>query len=82
MSENYELKAGSKYSIGFSDEENPPIMGEFLGYTMIGTESAIVLKRSPGNKIRFIPVSQIFYIDLIESAEEPAVRSRPENLYG
>lgn len=82
MSENYELKVGSKYDIHFPDDDNS-FCGIFLGYSMVGTESAIVVKTVSGREmIRFIPVSQIFYMDLVESAEEPVVRSRPENLYG
>jgi len=82
MSENYELKAGSKYDIHFSDDDTS-FYCIFLGYSMMGTESAIVVKTISGREmVRFIPVSQIAYMDLVESAEEPVARSRPENLYG
>ncbi len=76
--ESYELTAGSQYDVTVPEEE--PIRGCFAGYTMIGTESAIVLKMD-GDKIRFIPVAQILYIDLIEAAK-PERKERPEHLYG
>ncbi len=79
MSENYELTVGSKYQVELPDDIS--ILGTFCGYSMIGTESAIVMKVER-DRIRFIPVAQITYLDLVASAEEPAARSRPENLYG
>ncbi len=79
MSENYELTVGSRYSVELPDDIT--IRGTFCGYSMIGTESAIVMKVENG-RIRFIPVAQITYMDLLMSAEEPARSSRPENLYG
>ena len=76
--ESYELTAGSQYEVTIAEED--PIRGCFVGYAMIGTESAIVLKMD-GDKIRFIPVAQILYIDLIEAAK-PERKERPEHLYG
>ena len=79
MSENYELKVGSKYLVKTSEEEDT--IGCFVGYSMIGTESAVVIS-TEGNRVRFIPVAQIVYIDLLQSAEEPERRAQPEHLYG
>ena len=76
--ESYELTVGSMYSVNLP--EDVTIRGSFAGYAMIGTESAIVLKMD-GDKIRFIPVAQILYIDLIEAAK-PERKERPEHLYG
>ena len=78
--ESYELTVGSMYSVNLP--EDVTIRGSFAGYAMIGTESAIVLKvNGDENKIRFIPVAQIVYIDLIQAAK-PERKERPEHLYG
>ena len=77
--ETFELKIGSKYLVRTSEEDDT--IGRFAGYTMIGTESAIVV-RMEGEKIRFIPVTQISYMDLLESCCEPEHRPQPEHLYG
>ena len=79
MTDQYELKAGSKYLIRTSEEDDT--IGHFVSYSMIGTESALVI-RMEGDRIRFIPVTQISYMDLLESAEEPEHRSQPEHLSG
>lgn len=42
MSENYELKTGSKYLIRTCEEEDT--IGHMAGYAMIGSESALVIK--------------------------------------
>jgi hypothetical protein len=76
--ESYELTVGSRYTVTLSEEES--FDGTFVGYAMIGTESAIVLNMK-GDKIRFIPVAQIVYIDLLEAAK-PERKDRPEQLYG
>ena len=76
---NYELEIGSKYLIRTSEDDDT--IGRFAGYTMIGTESALVI-RMDGDRIRFIPATQISYMDLLESAEEPEHRPQPEHLYG
>lgn len=77
--DSYELKVGSRYCIRFSEDLD--YSGTFQGYTMIGTESAVVMK-DDRDKIRFIPVAQISYIDLLVSVQEPERRSQPEHLYG
>lgn len=76
--ESYELTVGSRYAVTLSEEES--FNGTFVGYAMIGTESAIVLEKS-ANRIRYVPVAQILYIDLIEAAK-PERKERPEHLYG
>ena len=76
----YELTVGSKYLIRLPDEDDT--IGFFMGYTMIGTESAVVI-RMDGDKIRFIPVTGITFLDILESASsEPEHRPQPEHLYG
>ena len=76
----YELTVGSKYLIRLPDEDDT--IGLFMGYTMIGTESAVVVKMD-GDRIRLIPVTGLTFLDLLESAsQEPEHRSQPEHLYG
>ena len=77
--ETYELKVGSKYLIRTSEDDDT--LGHFVGYSMLGTESAIVI-RMEGDRIRYVPVTQISFMDLLESAEQPEHRSQPEHLYG
>lgn len=80
MSDEHSLKTGSKLLIATSEDENA--IGHFKGYTMIGSESALVIEMD-GGRVRYIPVSQISYMDLLESVEEkPSVKERPEHLYG
>jgi len=76
--ESYELTVESMYSVNLPEDKM--VVGRFVGYSMIGTESAIVL-RMKDDKIRFIPVAQIVYIDLIAAAK-PERKERPEHLYG
>ena len=76
--ESYELTVGSRYDVHLPEDEI--VHGLFAGYCMIGTESAIVMNMN-GDKLRFIPVAQILYMDLIEAAK-PERKERPEQLYG
>lgn len=81
--DTYELRTGSKYLVKMSDEGET--IGVFEGYVMIGSESAIVIRCNIGaDRIRFIPVTQIVYMDLLESSEETEskTKSQPEHLYG
>ena len=76
----YELKIGAKYLIRSAEDEDT--IGVFSGYAIIGSESALVI-RMDGGKIRFCMVSQITYMDLLEtSAEDERSKKRPEPFYG
>ncbi|MDD7423836.1 MAG: hypothetical protein PUK31_02375 [Candidatus Methanomethylophilaceae archaeon] len=76
----YELKIGAKYLIRSAEDEDT--IGVFSGYAIIGSESALVI-RMDGGKIRFFMVSQITYMDLLEtSAEDERSKKRPEPFYG
>ncbi len=77
--ESYELTVESMYSVNLPEDVS--VVGRFVGYSMIGTESAIVLRMND-DKIRFIPVAQIVYIDLLIEAEKSERKDRPEHLYG
>ena len=76
----YELKIGAKYLIRSAEDEDT--IGVFSGYAIIGSESALVI-RMDGGKIRFFMVSQITYMDLLEtSAEDERSKKRLEPFYG
>lgn len=67
MDSDLEIRKGWKYLIrsGRSDE----ITGTFKGYSMIGNETAVVMDSGSGT-IRYIPVSKIQYITLLEKNDE------------
>jgi len=73
------LTEGWKYSVAI--DKGPVSDGTFRGYTMLGTESAIVMQMSEGTT-RIIPAASIIYIDLIESGErKPTNEKKPESVY-
>ena len=76
---NCELTVGSLIDITMPEDVS--FHGAFVGYTMIGTESVLVIKVN-GEKTRYVPVAQIVYIDLVKSAECVERKERPEHLYG
>ena len=83
MNVDYELSIDSKYLVKMVDEED--IIGFFQGYSMIGDTPAIVFKicEEDKEKIRFIPVTNISYLDLIEYLKkEKKLDKKPEHLYG
>lgn len=76
----YNLCMGSKYLIRSAEDEDT--IGTFSGYTMVGDEPAMVI-RMEGDRIRFFMVSQITYIDLLESVGDgDSSKKRPEPFYG
>jgi hypothetical protein len=72
------LREGGRYSV--ATEKGTGSKGVFMGYTMIGNESAIVLRLSDG-VTRIIPVMKIAYIDVIEDTDRKK-EERPEMYYG
>ena len=75
-----EITVGSKYLIRSAEEEDT--IGIMCGYTMIGSESALIISMD-GGRIRFFMVSQITYMDLLESsADEDRSKKKPEPFYG
>ncbi len=65
------LKTEGKYLIRIADEDDT--IGVFKGYSSLGGDTAMVIEMD-GGKIRFIPISQIVYIDQLEipcSQEQP-----------
>ena len=81
MSEKGELglTEGWRYSVVI---DNGPVSdGTFKGYTMLGTESAIIIQTSEG-ATRIIPVASVIYIDLTGSGEsKPISEKKPESAY-
>lgn len=76
----YEIIPGSKYLIRSAEDEDT--IGIFVGYSMIGSESALVI-RMDGGRIRFFMVSQITYMDLLESSvDDDRSKKVSEPFYG
>jgi hypothetical protein len=73
------LVEGWRYSV--TTEKEPKSRGVFKGYTMLGSESAIVLQLS-GGMIRMIPIVRIMHIDLIGPGERKRTEEKkPESGY-
>ena len=80
MSDNFEIKIGSKYLIKIADQEDT--IGHFAGYAMLGSESALVF-RMDGDRIRYVPAGQIILMDLLEAADKEEKKPKTaELLYG
>ena len=76
----YEITPGSKYLIRSAEDEDT--IGVFVGYSMIGSESALII-RMDGGRIRFFMVSQITYMDLLESSvDDDRSKKVSEPFYG
>lgn len=70
------LNIGGKYLVKIADEQDT--IGIFKGYFALGGDTAIVMEMAD-EKIRFIPVGQIIYIDVLEATpkeECPEPKSR------
>ena len=62
----FSLKLSSKYLVRIADEDDT--IGIFRGYSSLGGDVAMVIEMDTG-KMRFIPLSQIVYIDQLETIE-------------
>ena len=70
-SKDIALKREGKYLIRIVDEDDT--IGLFKGYSSLGGDVAMVIEMD-GGRMRFIPLSQIVYIDQLEvpvSQEQP-----------
>ena len=74
---NNELKTGSVYAVTVDGEE---ITGAFLGYVMIGTETALVLKDEEGKV--YVPSASITIMRLVQQAPEEGPESPKDVYYG
>ena len=75
-----EIVKGWKYLVKIAEEEDT--IGTFRGYSMIGSESAVVIEIAD-KKLRFIPAEQILYMDLLENSqkEEPKTSKKGMDIY-
>lgn len=67
MNDVPEIRKGSKCRVKVMDEAETE--GEFLGYTMMGSENALVLRTQDG-VARFMIMANISYLDLTDQAPE------------
>lgn len=70
--EMIEFKKGGSYTVLSNSGSETPMktQGEFVGYTILGEESAVVFRVKKKNEkftLRLIPVSNMFYIEFNES---------------
>ena len=66
------LKTGARYHVKMTEEDE--VYGIFRGYSSLGGDVALVIERRENGMMRFIPLSQIIYIDQLdkpEAEEEP-----------
>lgn len=68
------LNSEGKYLVRIADEDDT--IGIFKGYAALGGDTAIVIEMD-GGKIRFVPVAQIVYIDVLEPGV-PEVKDTPK----
>jgi len=76
--EEFGLVEGWRYAV--TTDKDPKSKGEFKGYVMIGSESAIVLQMSEGIT-RMIPVTRIVHIDSLGSGERRKIERNQESVY-
>ncbi len=82
LTENeFMLNKGGRYLIRIPEEEDT--IGTFRGYCALGEDTALVIEMAEG-KIRFVPTSQITYVDVLEAGvkERPASIARNDVNYG
>ena len=72
------LDVGGKYSVRVADEDDT--VGIFKGYCALGEDTAVVMEKEDG-KIRFIPVAQIVFIDVLEAKGRGRVTKLPDVNY-
>ncbi len=65
MEGEFLVSVGSKYRVNHGDEEMT--VGVFIGYSAMGTETAMVFRLDDGT-LRFVSLAQIIYLDLLEEA--------------
>jgi uncharacterized protein (DUF427 family) len=77
-----EICKGTKYLVRITEQKEDTI-GVFKGYSMMGSETVLVMEMS-GGKLRYIPVEQISYLDLLESGakNEPEPKKGRDIYYG
>ena len=72
-----EITKGWKYQVNFAfANDSKSIKGTFKGYSMMGSETAVVIETTTG--LTFVPVNKIFSIVLLEQGKEPAKPKKKE----
>lgn len=79
MEEDYTLIPGSRFSIDTGGDE--PTVGVFLGLSVMGSETALVVRLDDGGT-RFVNSSMVVTMDLLERpSAEPERKSSPGSVY-
>ena len=68
------LKVGGNYYVKMSEEDD--VRGIFRGYSSLGSDVAMVIEKKDG-MMRFIPLTQIIYIDQLY---KPVHEEQPKNI--
>lgn len=76
---DYELSPGAIYDVEYGKDDNK-VNGTFCGYTMIGSETTLVLESK--EKIVYIPAAAIICMRLVERAPEKEPESSKDIYYG
>ena len=76
---SYGLRPGSVYMVRFGKEENAAT-GTFRGYTVIGSETAVVIES--GGRVLYIPATAIVCMALVEQAPDKKQHAANEIYYG
>jgi len=76
---SYELRPGSVYTIRYG-KESDSVTGSFRGYTMIGSETAVVIDSS--GRIFYIPAAAIACMALVEQAPDEKQHAANDIYYG
>lgn len=74
---DYELKIGAVYSVVADGDE---VSGVFRGYTMIGSETALVMEDDDGTV--YVPSASIILMRLVRQAPEDKPESPKDVYYG
>ena len=68
------LKEGVNCHVKMTDDDS--VQGIFRGYSSLGGDVAMVIEKK-GGMIRFIPITQIVYIDQLD---KPAPEEQPKKI--
>ena len=68
------LKVGSNCYVKMTEEDD--VRGIFRGYSSLGGDVAMVIEKNDG-MMRFIPLTQIIYIDQLN---KPVAEEEPKNI--
>ena len=77
---DFMLNINGKYLVRIAGEDDT--IGLFKGYLALGEDTAVAIEMESG-RIRFIPLAQVVYIDVLEtpSAEERKEPQKSRDIY-